>query len=111
VTRLPRRIWYEADASGSDQHFWERIRTHLPTQCLLLMDSGFLNYTVFDQLTDSACCFITRPKSNTAFQVQTVLEHTDTIRDRLIHLGAGKSACTHPMRWSNCSGTANGIAI
>jgi len=98
VTRLPVRIWYDADAQGSDQQFWERISRQLVANCLLLMDSGFLNYTIFDQLTNSGRFFITRPKSNTAFRVQTVLRQSTTVHDRLIRLGAGKSACTHPMR-------------
>jgi hypothetical protein len=98
VTRLPARIWYDADAQGSDQAFWERILSFLATNCLLLMDSGFLNYTIFDQLTASGRFFITRPKSNTAFQVQTVLRQTLTIHDCLIRLGSGKSACTHTLR-------------
>lgn len=98
VTRLPIRIWYDADAAGSDQQFWTRIQRQLVANWLLLIDAGFLNYTVFDQLTDTQRFFVTRPKSNTAFQVQTVLQHTASIHDRLIWLGSGKSMCTHPMR-------------
>jgi len=98
VTRLPTRIWYDADAQGSDQQFWPHLVSHLVSNCLLLMDSGFLNYTMFDQLTDTGRFFVTRPKSNTAFQVQSVLQHTASVHDRLIRLGSAKSACTHPMR-------------
>ena len=42
VTRFPTRIWYDADAQGSDQQFWPHLVSHVV--------SNFLNYTMFDPL-------------------------------------------------------------
>jgi hypothetical protein len=51
VTRLPVQCWYEPDEQARDQRFWRGVLSRWVANCLLLFDSGFLNFEVFDQLT------------------------------------------------------------
>jgi hypothetical protein len=98
VSKLPRDIWYEEDSQAHDQRFWERILTSLRKGMLVIFDLGFVNYARFDELTDKGIGMISRIKSNATYHVQQVLHASDTMRDELIRLGSGSSACTHPMR-------------
>jgi hypothetical protein len=99
LSRLPREIWYEEDEHAHDQRFWERVLATLQAGTLLIFDLGFLNYPIFDQLTDQGVSLLTRIKKNTAYQVDQVLQCTATVHDQLIRLGSSKaSSCTHPMR-------------
>ena len=98
ISLLPRQVWYEEDSAAHDQRFWQRIVHSLPAGVLLLFDTGFLNYELFDQLTDLGVWFITRAKANTSYQVTAVLHDSDRLRDQLIRLGSPASRCTHPMR-------------
>ena len=102
VTRLPVRIWYEADDKAHDQRFWLSVIDHLVAEVLLLFDSGFLNFEVFDQLTLAKRWFVTRPKSNSVYQVTQVLRRTAQVHDYLIVLGGGKKHCQQPMRLVEC---------
>jgi hypothetical protein len=99
LSRLPREIWYEEDAQAHDQRFWERVLATLKAGTLLLFDLGFLNYPIFDQLTEQGVSLLTRIKKNTAYQVDQVLQASATLHDQIIRLGSSKdSSCTHPMR-------------
>lgn len=98
ISLLPHQVWYEEDSAAHDQRFWERILRSLETGVLLLFDTGFLNYDLFDLLTDLGVWFVTRAKANTAYQVLAVLRDSDRLRDQLIRLGSPGSRCTHPMR-------------
>jgi len=102
VTRLPVQIYYEADEKAHDQRFWERVIGSLTQNCLLLFDSGFLNFDIFDQLTTDKRWFITRPKANTVYRVQQVLRNTAQVHDLLIELGGSKKHCQQPMRLVEC---------
>ncbi len=99
LSRLPREIWYEEDEHAHDQRFWERALATLKAGTLLIFDLGFLNYPIFDQLTDQGVSLLTRIKKNTAYQVDQVLQGTATVHDQFIRLGSSKaSSCKHPMR-------------
>ena len=99
LSRLPREIWYEEDEQAHDQRFWERALLTLKAGTLLIFDLGFLNYPIFDQLTEQGVSLLTRIKKNTAYQVDQVLQRSATIHDQIIHLGSSKaSSCTHSMR-------------
>jgi hypothetical protein len=99
ISRLPHQIWYEEDEHAHDQRFWERALATLAAGTLLLVDLGFLNYPVFDQLTDQGVFLLTRVKQNTAYQVERILQRTATVHDQIIHLGSSKdSSCVHSMR-------------
>ena len=99
LSRLPCEIWYEEDEQAHDQRFWERALATLTAGTLLIFDLGFLNYPIFDQLTEQGVSLLTRIKKNTAYQVDQVLQCSATIHDQIIRLGSSKaSSCTHPMR-------------
>lgn len=95
---LPRQIWYEADTQAHDQRFWPRILEALETGMLVVFDLGFVNYPLFDLLTDRSISFITRLKKNAAFTVEAVLHKDEHIRDQLIVLGSVGSQCRHRKR-------------
>jgi Transposase DDE domain len=102
VTRLPVQLWYEPDAQAHDQRFWLSVLSRLTANCLLLFDSGFLNFEVFDQLTCDQRWFITRPKANTVYKVTAVLRQSAAVHDYLIELGAVGKHCQEPMRLVEC---------
>jgi hypothetical protein len=88
-SHLPRRIWYEADAAAHDQRFWPQILPALRTGSLLIFDLGFTNFQVFAQLTQAQVTFITRAKSNLAYQVERTLLRTPAVHDELVWIGKG----------------------
>jgi hypothetical protein len=98
VTRVPDHVWFEEDAQAHDQRFWGRVLASLVKHSLLIFDSGFLNFDLFDQMTTDQLWFITRPKSNTVYQVQSVLRHSAQVHDRVIALGSAQHRCAHAMR-------------
>jgi hypothetical protein len=102
VTRLPVHLWYEPDDKAHDQRFWLSVIEHLVAEVLLLFDSGFLNFDVFDQLTEAKRWFVTRPKSNTVYRVTQVLRQSAQVHDYLIELGGPNKHCQHPMRLVEC---------
>lgn len=102
VTRLPVHLWYEPDDKAHDQRFWLAVIRQLTANCLLLFDSGFLNFDVFDQLTTADRWFVTRPKSNTAYRVMVSLRQTAQVHEYLIELGGAKKHCQQPMRLVEC---------
>jgi Transposase DDE domain len=88
-SRLPRQIWYEADAQAHDQRFWPRIQEALVPGTLLLYDLGYTNFTRFRQLTEMGVAWLTRAKSNLAYTVVRSLVQTTQVRDDLIWVGSG----------------------
>jgi hypothetical protein len=88
-SRLPRAVWYEADAQAHDQRCWPRILAALPADSLLLFDLGYTNFHVFAELTQAHVTFVTRAKTNLAYQAAQVLQHTGTIRDTVVWIGSG----------------------
>ena len=97
-SRLPRQIWFEADSQAHDQRFWERALAEVAAGALLLIDTGFLNFPIFDQLTAQGRYWLTRARSNTACQEQTVLVKTAALHDRLVRLGKPKKRAKYPVR-------------
>jgi hypothetical protein len=99
VTRLPRAIWYAQDQRAHDQRFWDRAQSALQPGMLLIFDLGFLNFSRFDQLTDSGVWFLTRMEERVIYQVQTVLQASTQFHDLLVSVGSGpESRCAHPLR-------------
>src|SRR5574341_44380 len=86
------------NSHANDQTFWPQVMAVVSAGCLLLLDKGLIDFTIFDQLTDRHAGFITRPKSNTRQQVTQVLSKTAMIHDSLIVLGSPQAHCQHPMR-------------
>ena len=56
---------------------------------LLLLDRGFWNYSLFEQLTQKRSDFITRLKSNAQYESISILSQSATHKDTLIRLGTG----------------------
>jgi hypothetical protein len=83
---LPWALWFDADAQVHDQRFWPRLACVLPPDALLLIDLGFTNFTYFAALT---CTYITRAKSNLAFQLDRTLRCDAQVHDRRVWIGAG----------------------
>ena len=90
-SRLPAHIWYDADPQAHDQRFWPRILAVLQAGSLLLMDMGYVNFTVFAQLTAQSVTFITRAKSNLAYSVERVLRRTAAVHDSIVWIGQGET--------------------
>ena len=88
-SRLPRALWYEPDVAASDQRCWPRILAALPAGALLLFDLGYTNFTMFVALTTAQVTFVTRAKSNLAYEVVQWLHKTAQVRDALVWIGQG----------------------
>jgi hypothetical protein len=65
---------------------------------LLIFDTGFLNYPIFDQLTSQGRFWLTRARSNTACQVKTVWQKTAQVHDCVVRLGKPKQRAKQPVR-------------
>jgi hypothetical protein len=88
-SRLPVRIWYEAEAQTHDQQFWDRIAGALCAGALLVFDLGYTNFSVFARLTREQVTFITRAKKNLRFSVDQVLCRTANVHDQVVWIGQG----------------------
>jgi hypothetical protein len=86
-SRLPARIWYEADPQAHDQRCWPEIMAVLKAQTLLVFDMGYINFAIFRQLTQAQVKFITRAKSNLAYVIERTLLDTSHVRESLIWIG------------------------
>ncbi len=89
-SRLPLQIWYEADAQAHDQRFWSVIVTALSAGALLIFDLGYTNFAIFAELTRRQITFITRAKSNLAYQVERSLRRSSAVHDELVWIGSGE---------------------
>ena len=98
-SRLPVRLWYDADAQGNDYQFLERLRGALRPKDLIVFDMGLRNYPFFTHLSDKLVTFITRPASNCVWRVQQVLQQSGTVHDEIVRVGSKTaSQCQYPLR-------------
>lgn len=88
-SRLPRRLWYEPDAAAHDQRAWPDLLTALPAGALLVFDLGYTNFGIFAQLTLAVVTFVTRAKSNLAYEVVRTLHRTNQVHDAIVWIGRG----------------------
>lgn len=98
VSQLPRQIIYEKDSSAHDHGFWQSLLGQLATGSLLLFDSGFLDYAIYDQLTAQQLWFLTRAKENMAYEVTAVLQQQAGLRDQVVAVGSRQKRCAQPLR-------------
>jgi len=56
---------------------------------LLVFDLGYINFGLFAQLTLAHVTFVTRAKSNLAFQVERVLAQSSQVQDAIVWIGRG----------------------
>lgn len=94
TSRFPVHLWYEEDDQAHDQRFWDQILAVLRPGTLLLLDLGFTNYEYYARLMAAQITFISRCKSNAAYQVSKVLHKSTNLTDALIVLGENQM----PMR-------------
>jgi hypothetical protein len=87
-SRLPTQIWFEEDPQAHDQRFWQQILDALPVNALMMIDMGYINFHMFAQMSRQNKRFITRAKSNLAFELSETLFENSKVRDRLIWVGA-----------------------
>ena len=87
TSRLPVRLWYTDDDQAHDQRFWDEILSVLQPKTLLLLDLGFTNYGYYARLIAQQVTFITRCKSNAAYQVQQLLHKSAHLHDAIVLLG------------------------
>lgn len=88
-TRLPEHIWYESDPKPHDQRFWPQILSVLNAEALLIFDMGYINFTIFAQLTLAQVKFITRAKSNLVYTLERALVRSAAVHDYLVWIGQG----------------------
>lgn len=86
-SRLPCRVWYEADPTAHDQRLWPHILAVLQAGTLLIFDLGYTNFTVFAQLTAAQIKWITRAKRNLSYEVERDLHRSANVHDLLIWVG------------------------
>lgn len=86
-TRLPLHVWYEANPKAHDQSFWLLIMAVLKPGTLVLFDMGYTNFAVFRQLTTQGVTFLTRAKTNLAYEVEQVFQRHAAVHDRLVWIG------------------------
>ena len=98
-SQLPVHLVWEADPNRNERRLLDQIKARLEPGTLLVFDGGFAGFARFDWCTDHGVSFITRPSSNAAYAVRSVLQETDAIRERIIEFGQYRSnPCQHPVR-------------
>jgi hypothetical protein len=98
-SKLPVHLWLDPDPAANEKSFLDQVKAVLAEGTLLVLDRGFYAFPFFDHLTDQGHAFVTRARTLTAFQVQTVLRQAPQVRDRIILLGQYRSnPCRHPVR-------------
>lgn len=87
---LPAQVWYEEDPHAHDQRFWPQILAALPVGALLIFDMGYINFTVFAELTHQNKHLITRAKKNLVYEYDSSIVESPKVRDRVIWVGQGE---------------------
>ena len=86
-TRLPEKIWYERDPKANDQRFWPDILSVLKAGSLLIFDKGYINFSIFIELTQAKVKFITRGKTNLVYTLERAIVRTAAVHDYLVWIG------------------------
>jgi len=90
VTRLPMAIWFDSNPYAAESSFRGRIVSVVKPQSLVIVDRGFWDFQLFEQLITAARAhFITRLKTGAKFEVLQSLSQSPNHRDHLIRLGTG----------------------
>lgn len=94
ASRLPVQVWFESNPTAHDQRFWPVVQPALRAGDLVLFDLGFTNFEVYAEFTTAGVKFITRAKTNLAFEVEDKFISTPNVRDWLITIGTGPTRQT-----------------
>lgn len=89
ASRVPWRVWYDADPKGHDTRFWDRLVAAIPIGALIIFDRGFTDFAPWAPLTARGVTWLTRAKKNLKYEVAQVLVHTSSVQDRLVWIGEG----------------------
>lgn len=84
LTRLPVQVWFHTNPKAHDTNFLNELLNLATTKTLLILDRGFYDFNFFLRLIAKQIDFITRIKSNAAFEVERILSYDFSLRDRLI---------------------------
>ena len=88
-TRYPVQTWFNEKPYAHESNFALDLLKLVTPKTLLLLDRGFGNYGLFEQLILTQSDFITRLKTNAKYKSLSVLSQSSTHRDTLIRLGTG----------------------
>jgi hypothetical protein len=87
ASRLPCQVWYEEDAQAHDQRCWPQLLAALAAGSLVIFDLGYTNFKVFAQLTAAQVTWLTRAKSNLAYEVERDLQRCAAVHEALVWIG------------------------
>lgn len=88
-TRYPVQTWFHERPYAHESNFVSQLLKLVVPKTLLLLDRGFWNYSLFEQLIEAQSDFITRLKTNAQYESVSILSQSFTHRDTLIRLGTG----------------------
>lgn len=88
-TRYPIQTWFNERPYAHESNFIPNLLELVTPKTLLLLDRGFWNYSLFEQLRNKRADFITRLKSNAQYESISILSQSVTHKDTLIRLGTG----------------------
>lgn len=88
-TRYPVQTWFNERPYAHESNFVPQLLELIAPKTLLLLDRGFWNYSLFEQLLQLQSDFITRLKTNAQYTLISNLSQSSSHRDTLIRLGTG----------------------
>ena len=89
MTRYPVQTWFNEHPYAHESNFVPQLIELTPPKTLLLLDRGFWNFSLFEQLILAQSEFITRLKTNAKYKSLSILSQSSHHRDTLIRLGTG----------------------
>lgn len=88
-TRYPVQTWFHERPYAHESNFVSQLLKLVVPKTLLLLDRGFWNYSLFEQLIELQSDFITRLKTNAQYESVSILSQSKSHQDTLIRLGTG----------------------
>ena len=88
-TRYPVQTWFDERPYAHESNFVTQLLELVTPKTLLLLDRGFWNYSLFEQLILAHSDFITRLKTNAQYKSVSIFSQSSTHKDTLIRLGTG----------------------
>jgi hypothetical protein len=88
-TSYPVQTWFNEHPYAHESNFVPQLLELVAPKTLLLLDRGFWNYSLFEQLRQLQSDFLTRLKTNAQYESVSILSQSSSHRDTLIRLGTG----------------------
>ncbi len=106
LSHLPARVWYADDPATNDKTLVPAMLDWLSEHrdrelagSLLCFDLGYFAFTLFDDLTERHCYFVTRLREKTRYTIHKVLMQRPYVRDCIVQMGLYRSnPCKHSAR-------------